>query len=149
MASDVFGIDPGTNGGAAWISGCCCEAIAFKKTTRMELVEWFVERGSVASFALVEKVSASPQMGVVSSFTFGRSYERPLMALTAAGVRFERVMPRAWQKAVGLIYPKNSSYTEHKQMSRARAQEIFPEMKVTNAIADALLIARAAERMAS
>jgi hypothetical protein len=57
------------------------------------------------------------------------------MALTAAGIPFERVRPQAWQKAMGCMSKGDKNITKRK------AQELFPQIKVTHATADALLIA--------
>jgi crossover junction endodeoxyribonuclease RuvC len=85
--------------------------------------------------AYIEQVSSSPQMGVVSSFSFGRGYGNLEMALTAAGIPFERVRPQVWQKAMGCMTKGD------KNISKAKAQELFPDKKVIHATADALLIA--------
>jgi hypothetical protein len=90
--------------------------------------------------ATLELVHSSPQMGVKSAFTFGEGYGRLQMALTALGVPYERVRPQAWQKAMGCLTKGD------KNVSKRRAQELFPALKVTHAIADALLIAEFARR---
>jgi hypothetical protein len=57
------------------------------------------------------------------------------MALTAAGIPFTRIRPQVWQKKLGCMTKGNKNITKQK------AQELFPSIKVTHAIADALLIA--------
>jgi Holliday junction resolvasome RuvABC endonuclease subunit len=74
-------------------------------------------------------------MGVKSAFTFGNGFGHLEMALTAAGIPFERVRPQVWQKALGCMTKGE------KNVSKRKAQELFPSMKVTHAIADALLLA--------
>ena len=74
-------------------------------------------------------------MGVKSAFTFGNGFGHLEMALTAAAIPFERVRPQVWQKATGCMTKGD------KNVSKRRAQELFPSIKVTHAIADALLIA--------
>ena len=74
-------------------------------------------------------------MGVKSAFTFGQGFGHIEMALTAAGIPFERVSPQKWQKAMGCLTKGD------KNVSKRRAQELFPHLKVTHATADALLIA--------
>jgi len=76
-----------------------------------------------------------PGQGVASSFKFGQGYGSLEMALTAAGIPFERVTPQKWQKALGCLTKGQ------KNVSKRKAQELFPTMKVTHATADALLIA--------
>jgi len=57
------------------------------------------------------------------------------MALTAAGIPFERVRPQVWQKELSCLTGGD------KNVSKRRAQELFPHLKVIHATADALLIA--------
>jgi hypothetical protein len=85
--------------------------------------------------AYLEQVHSSPQMGVVSAFTFGNGFGHLEMALTAAGIPFTRVRPQVWQKELGCLTKGD------KNISKRKAQELFPSMKVTHATADSLLIA--------
>ena len=133
--STIIGIDPGTNGGIAWITDGkpCVEKMP---DTLQDLWELFRDISSEGDCrAYLEQVHSSPQMGVVSSFTFGNGFGHLEMALTAAGIPFERVRPQVWQKAMGCMTKGD------KNVSKRKAQELFPNMKVTHATADALLIA--------
>jgi len=133
--STIIGIDPGTNGGIAWITDGkpCVEKMP---DTLQDLWELFRDISSEGDCrAYLEQVHSSPQMGVVSSFTFGNGFGHLEMALTAAGIPFERVRPQVWQKAMGCMTKGD------KNVSKRKAQELFPQIKVTHAIADALLIA--------
>ena len=136
-----IGIDPGLSGGIAFIP-TTGQAWAHKMPeTDRDLIDLL--RDSINMFdarATLEFVSSSPQMGVKSAFTFGEGYGRLQMALTALGVPYERVRPQAWQKAMGCLTRGD------KNVSKRRAQELFPALKVTHAIADALLIAEFARR---
>lgn len=85
--------------------------------------------------AYLEQVHSMPGQGVASSFKFGQGYGALEMALTAVGIAFERVTPQKWQKALGCLTKGD------KNVSKRKAQELFPTMKVTHATADALLIA--------
>jgi Holliday junction resolvasome RuvABC endonuclease subunit len=75
-------------------------------------------------------------MGVVSAFSFGNGFGHLEMALTAAGIPFTRVRPQVWQKALGCLTKGDKNVTKRK------AQELFPSIKATHATADALLIAQ-------
>ena len=131
----IIGIDPGTNGGIAWITGGkpCVERMPDTLKDLWELLRDIASEG--ACHAYLEAVSSSPQMGVVSSFTFGRGYGNLEMALTAAGIPFTRIRPQVWQKELGCLTKGD------KNVSKRKAQELFPSLKVTHATADALLIA--------
>ena len=139
--STIIGIDPGTNGGIAWITDGkpCVEKMPDTLQDLWELIQdiysdTFIRNISTIK-AYLEQVYSSPQMGVVSSFTFGNGFGHLEMALTAAGIPFERVRPQVWQKAMGCMTKGD------KNVSKRKAQELFPSMKVTHATADALLIA--------
>jgi len=138
----TIGIDPGTNGGIAWITDgkACVEKMPDTLQDLWELICDITNypRSTVDGRkykAFIEQVHSSPQMGVKSAFTFGNGFGHLEMALTAAGIPFERVRPQVWQKAMGCMTKGD------KNVSKRKAQELFPQIKVTHAIADALLIA--------
>ena len=136
----TIGVDPGANGGIAWITDgkACVEKMPDTLQDLWELVVSIsleAGTGGMGIRAYLEAVSSSPQMGVVSAFSFGRGYGNLEMALTAAGIPFERVRPQVWQKALGCMTKGN------KNVSKRKAQELFPGRKITHATADALLIA--------
>jgi crossover junction endodeoxyribonuclease RuvC len=140
----VIGIDPGKNGGIAWIQdgNPCVEKMPETLQDLWELIESIsielrcpIESRTAIIKAYLEQVSSSPQMGVTSSFTFGNGFGHLEMALTAAGIPFERVRPQVWQKDMGCMSKGD------KNVTKARAQELFPSLKITHSTADALLIA--------
>jgi len=142
-AMTTIGIDPGKNGAIAWITDGkpCVEKMPETCQDLLELlnsiafnVNWYIK-------AYIEQVHSSPQMGVVSAFTFGQGFGHIEMALTAACIPFERVRPQQWQKSMGCMTKGD------KNVSKAKAQELFPAMKVTHATADALLIATYGTRL--
>ena len=134
-----IGIDPGKSGGIAIIAdGCEPWAVKMPETERdiydtIRALRSWSDRDAVA---LIERVHSSPQMGVVSAFTFGSGYGALRMALIAAEIPFTEVTPAVWQKTQGC------RTNGDKNISKARAQQLFPTLKITHATADALLIAR-------
>lgn len=130
-----IGIDPGCNGGIAWITDgkACAEKMPDTLKDLWELIRDIRSIGNC--IAVIERVHSSPQMGVKSAFTFGNGFGHLEMALTAASIPFERVRPQVWQKALACMTKGD------KNVSKRRAQELFPSMKITHAIADSLLIA--------
>jgi hypothetical protein len=141
-----IGIDPGAGGGIAWIDeDGTASAVPMPKTDRdiWELLAGLEDHGT---FAMLECVRSSPQMGVVSSFSFGRSYGQLRMALTAAKIPYEEVTPGVWQRDMKCSKRGNKTQTQHKNALKRRAQELFPELKITHATADALLIAEHCRR---
>lgn len=140
-----LGIDPGGKGGIAAI-GYDEEANTFVPYWTMPLEKlterdiWEGLRFRHASWAVLEKVGASPQMGRTSAFSFGKSYGFLRGVLTASKIPFDEVSPQKWQKALGCLSGGD------KRVTRAKAQQLFPNIKVTHAIADCLLIAEYARR---
>jgi hypothetical protein len=137
----IIGIDPGVNGGIAWHDGERARVVKMPATLQdlWELVnnirqDSFREGPLAKTTAYLEQVHSSPQMGVKSAFTFGNGFGHLEMALTAAGIPFVRVSPQKWQGALGCRTGGD------KNVSKARAQELFPDLKPTHATADALLI---------
>jgi crossover junction endodeoxyribonuclease RuvC len=141
MSRITIGIDPGASGAIAWIDERGKSCVEKMPDTLQDLWELVVSislnagTGGLGVRAYLEAVSSSPQMGVVSSFSFGRGYGNLEMALTAAGIPFERVRPQVWQKAMGCMTKGN------KNISKQKAQELFPSIKCTHVVSDALLIA--------
>ena len=148
----TIGIDPGKSGGVAWITNgkLCVEKMPETIQDLWKMIDGIAYGSSglpphQSTFgcckAYIEAVHSSPQMGVTSAFTFGNGFGHLEMALTAAGIPFERVTPQKWQKAMGCLTKGD------KNVSKRRAQELFPSIKVTHATADALLIAEYGYRL--
>jgi len=143
----TIGIDPGGSGGIAWTheDGMRAEKMPNTMQGVWELITHIINDSAMiyrhTEFkAYLEQVSSSPQMGVKSAFTFGNGFGHLEMALTAAGIPFERVRPQVWQKALGCMTGGD------KNVSKRKAQELFPHIKCTHATSDALLIAEFGRR---
>jgi len=136
MSATVFGIDPGQSGGIAWIDERGRACVIKMPETLQDLWEFIGEFKADECKAYLEQVHSMPGQGVSSSFKFGNGFGHLEMALTAAGIPFERVTPQKWQKAMGCMTKGD------KNVSKRRAQELFPSIKCTHATADALLIAQ-------
>lgn len=149
-----MGIDPGAGGGIACIddAGDVVDTLTVGGTTMLGLWEFLdtkcreMARRSGAWRAALEKVGGytkegGPQPGS-TMFNFGAGYGALQMALTAAAVPYELVTPQRWQKALHIPPRKKvETKTEWKRRLRGEAERLFPRTKVTNALADALLIA--------
>lgn len=133
-----IGIDPGKSGGIAIVAeGKEPWAVKMPATERdtWDVIEDIRQWCDCETVAALEKVHAMPKQGVTSTFTFGQGYGALRMALTAAGIPFRDVTPQAWQKRLGC------STGGDKNVSKRMAQQLFPSLTITHAIADALLIA--------
>ena len=133
----VFGIDPGVSGGIAVCNEYSRVSFKLKDATEADIAAFLSQP---ANFAFIERVSSSPQMGVVSAFTFGRGYGLLRGLLIALKIPFEEVRPQVWQKAMGCLTKGD------KNVSKARAQQLFPDLKITHSNADALLLAEYGRR---
>lgn len=147
----VIGIDPGGSGGIAVIYPDRVEAFKMPATERdiFDLLKVVPTRSpDNRRDAYIEKVNAMPGQGVTSMFRFGMSYGGLRMAVIAAGLRLVEVPPGVWQKPFRLPTQKKAGNTAKKNAHKARAQELFPGLKITHATADALLIAEFGRRLA-
>lgn len=136
-----IGLDPGKNGAIAWIDGngrpC---AVKMPETDRdiLDILEGITTEGPC--HAVLELVRSSPQMGVVSAYTFGWGYGGLRMALTALRIPFNEVTPPVWMRDMKCLTKGDKTVTKR------HAQELFPSLKITNWNADALLIAEHCRR---
>lgn len=140
-----LGLDPGASGGAAIITPefQVIGVIKFAESTEDDVATWVwhhVNEKDVRFFAVCEKVNAMPKQGVSSSFKFGASYGFLRGILAAFEIRREFIRPAIWQKSLGCLSKGD------KNVTKAKAQELFPGVKVTHAIADALLLAAFARK---
>lgn len=87
------------------------------------------------TFVMIEKVQSAPQQGVVSVFTFGSGYGFLRGCLCSLGFAFDEVRPAIWQTKLGCLTKGD------KNVTKAKASQLFPAVKVTHSVADALLIA--------
>lgn len=140
MSAILLGIDPGASGGIARIGlGGIATATKMPETER-DMWELFAAHAR-PDFAVIERVHSMPKQGVSSSFKFGRNYGFLRGCLIASGIAFEEVAPQVWQKVLGCLSRGD------KNVTKAKAQQLFPAIKVTHAIADALLLAEYARRV--
>jgi len=138
----IIGIDPGKNGGIAWIADGkpCVEKMPETIEDLWDII-CDIKAENAHFVAYIEQVHSSPQMGVKSAFTFGNGFGHLEMALTAAAIPFERVRPQVWQKSLGCMTKGD------KNVSKRKAQELFPQLKITHATADAILLAEFGRRL--
>lgn len=149
----VLGIDPGASGCIAaiedgtqpierrWIE---CPKYCLLTDTETDISNWlsfFSPMGDCPVHAFIERVHSMPKQGVASSFKFGQSYGFLRGLLIGHGIPFEEVTPQKWQKEMGCLTKGD------KNVSKAKAQQLFPREKIVHANADALLIAEYGRRV--
>lgn len=142
MQTIFIGVDPGTTGGiAALTEAGGVWAVVKMPATNAEILDVFrALKVSGEVKAYIEQVHTMPKQGIVSAFTFGKGLGGLHMALAACLIPFDEVAPGKWQKVM------QCSSKGDKNVTKRRALELFPTIKVTHAIADALLIAEYGRR---
>ncbi len=144
MSTHYIGIDPGASGGIALLDADG-EILAAEKygDTQHDTGEQFrrIIGATERPFALIERVHSMPKQGVASSFKFGESYGFLKGLLVGLAIPYDDVTPQKWQKLMGCLTRGD------KNVSKAKAQQLFPGLKITHATADALLIAETCRRI--
>jgi hypothetical protein len=153
----VVGVDPGVAGGITCLFPTG-EARPYKMpTTPKDLLDLLTEmRSWGATHAVLEEVQPGglhrgkvggeggapmQRMGSKSAFMFGRGIGRLETALIATGFVIERARPAAWQLALGCRTKGD------KNVSKRRAQELQPGVKVVHWNADSILLAHYGARL--
>lgn len=123
-ARDLFvGVDPGFHGAIAVLSlqdGACAVCphifeihdmptlpVPYRGKTRRELdphrlVAILRPLASRVRVAVLERPTASPQMGVTSAFRFGAAVESAQVVLASLGIPFRAVVPSTWKALMRL-----------------------------------------------
>lgn len=149
-----IGIDPGKDGGIAWIHpGGFAEAHRMPPTERdaADLLGLLSARKSRAALEKVGPMRGPDgrKQGVASAFTFGCGYGFLRGCLTCMEIPFDNVLPIQWQGEFGLARKKYAKPSDKKNAHKQMAQQIFPSIHITHALADALLIAEYLRRRES
>jgi len=147
-----FGTDPGVNGGMACLHTTntrnllSVKTLKFSTTTELGIWQWIdcmpKGHGVQTVHSYVEQQAVRPtdrrtnvaklhhQWGVIRAFF-----------IATEEIQLHAVRPQEWQREFKLIVPKTWTHTKKKNLHKQRAEELFPGIKITHAIADALLIA--------
>lgn len=147
----ILGIDPGVRGGLAVLraDGSVAHVAAFDPDgTESDVavaMKVAVDNLGIAGGGqcFMEKVGYIAGDGGQGAFTFGRIVGLIRGCLLTRGIYPHDVYPTMWQTALGCLTGGN------KNISKRRAKELFPEQKMTHAIADALLISEYGRRRVS
>lgn len=135
-----LGVDPGVRGGYAVVDadGGPVLVAGVDATDELAVQDMVGQVGRLGQpvRAVLEFVRASPQMGVVSAFTFGRGYGTLRYAVLVAGWPLLEVTPGKWQREMGVrgCGDKRGIY----QLARER---FGPVEGLTQQTADALWLA--------
>lgn len=134
-------IDPGQGGAIAieYPDGTTVAHPFEDESTARDDIETVLEYDDAAEIrAVIERVHAMPKQGVSSTFRFGANYGFWRGLLQANRIAFREVTPQSWQK--GLSLKSSLQGAERKRVLKQIAAERYPNLKVTLANADALLM---------
>lgn len=147
----ILAIDPGLSGGVAFqAAGEPAEAVSMPPTEGdvVDLLRGLRARG--ATHAYLEDVPwvTGGKISPASTGKLQRNVGVLRGALLALGIPHALVAPQVWQKPLRLGTRREcASSTEWKNKLKAEAQRRFPDLAVTLATADALLLLDYAGRM--
>lgn len=153
----IIGIDPGKNGGIAFLDeqGNVLNVSPMPETVG-DLHNLLCEVNGYEHDNIVcylEKVGGMPGQGGSAMFSFGRNYGHIEMALIALQIPTVSVTPQKWQQyfSVGGVSITKSSSVEkrqHKNKLKEKAQQMFAKeiKKITLKTCDSLLIAEYGRR---
>lgn len=144
-----IGIDPGLSGGIAILNqdGSVKEVVAMPDTPR-DIYEFLFSYKEDSRCVLEDVGHGMPGQSSKATATFARHNGHLEMALLALGIPTEKVTPQKWIKVYQLKKKKEQDKNEWKNVLKAKAQSLFPQLgkKVTLKTCDALLIAEYARR---
>ena len=142
-------IDPGVSGGIAWaklnenMTANLVQAVKMPKVEdpQKELVAlWLllkeITKGHHALFHLETVGFYRPGNSAVSAVKFGKHVGHLQMALVALKVDTIKTVPQKWMKDVLIEVPKEKGTRKHE--IKELMQKMYPEIKVTLALSDAL-----------
>lgn len=148
-AGAVLGVDPGTRGGLAVLRAADARVLRVQAFTPGMTISDLVRavRAAVETMpsegggeAYVERVGYIRGDGGRGAFTFGQVAGVISGTLFALGYPPRYVYPVTWQSRLDCLSGGN------KNVTKRRAIELFPSVRVTHAVADALLIAEYGRR---
>ena len=144
MDNRVFiGIDPGKTGGIAVIFNdkyCVkqCPNTVAEMADELILLNDNDMAPDISKYAIIEQVHSFPGNSGRSMFTFGQGYGQWLGILSTLKIPYIQVTPHKWMKHYPAV-PKNKK--DRKNHLKHLAQQRFPDVKITLATADAMLLA--------
>lgn len=140
-----IGIDPGKNGGIAFINEFE-EIIQLLPFSDDALIRWIKNCSSDMKCTL-EHVHAMPKQGVSSTFNFGMNFGFIQGVLKAYGIPYELVTPQKWKKEFSCTSDKNTSIEVCKRLFPGVNLKATDRCKKDHdGMAEALLIAEYGRR---
>lgn len=145
MSAKLYlGIDPGVSGGLAIVDdeGVLLHTEPMPPTRRKLRDAIALWSDTSVLDITIELVASSPQMGVVSAFSFGKGVGGVLGVIAGMGLDDpQEVAPQRWQRIMA------ARTGGEKNISKRVAQALHPKARITHAVADAILIAECGRRL--
>jgi len=144
----IIAIDPGKHGGMAVnaLGKTWCAGLPESDGDRLELLEaeqYAAGREGLKAVVVLELVGGfiGRRQPGAAMFKFGQGYGFLIGVVMALRMPLFLIRPQQWQKGFGLgTRSACASDAQWKNKLKEEAQRRFPELKVTRATADALLI---------
>ena len=148
--SQLIGIDPGVSGGIAWarlnenMTANLVQAVKMPKSPdnpQKALEDLFnvlelITKGYHTVCYLENVGFYRPGNSAVSAVKFGKHVGHLQMALVALKIDTVKIVPSKWMKGVLIEVPKEKGTRKHE--IKELMQKMYPEIKVTLALSDAL-----------
>ena len=134
-----IGIDPGNSGGICATTGriSICDKTPGTVADMAKLMLSVLDMGT-RPMVVIESVHSMPGNSGRSMFTFGTNYGQWLGILASLHIPYIQVPPTTWMRTFGAM-PK--ARTARKNHLKHLAQQRYPDLHITLATADAVLIA--------
>lgn len=129
------GIDPGVSGAVAVIdrgSLYVHDPVLFTKRGKSRIspywaITLFSDLTAVDQVSvMIEEQWPRPGEGALGAFTAGYNFAIYEAAARANGAKIDYVLPQAWKKHYGLIFPAGTDLKYVKTASRVKAADLFP-----------------------
>jgi len=143
---NAFAIDPGASGGIAYYSDgwASCDAMPDTVVDLADKLRRLFVAGNQT--CVLEEIPLHAGPNAAAMIKLGIRYGECRGILATLGVKVVTLPPKKWQAALGLGV-KASHGARWKAHLKERSQALFPHLKVTLKVADALLILEAAKRL--
>lgn len=135
----IVGIDPGKKGAITLMdmSGEHWHTYNTEKLTEHDMASILLNNADKIRVCYIELIRSMPAAarGSIGAFVFGRNCGTWIGILAAARVKYIEVTPQKW---MGHLRCRTKG---DKNVTKRKAQELFPRLKITHANADSILIA--------
>ena len=144
MSRVVMAIDPGASGAISWSSEDRLDVVKMPDTplgilSQIREICDGHERGDVVCW-LEDVGHGLPGQSSSATAKFARHNGHLEMALLSVGAKIVKVTPSKWEKQLGIGKSTECGKPEWKRRLKQKAQELYPQFKVTLVNCDALLL---------